>query len=142
MADAPTTVTMTNGYRNIVLRCSLRSDGSGLSGYKVYDATSGGTFGVSKAGQTFYPGIHSKIMGLDYDVQDLKLRIQWEATSNQDAIILGNAPEDYDWRRFGGIPCPPGLVGATGSLLITTFNQAPDSTFNLVLYLSKNVPQS
>ena len=142
MADTPTTVTMTNGFRNVILRCSLVSDGSGLTNYKVYDATSGGTFGVSSRGQTFYPGIHSKILALDYDVQDLKLRIQWEATSNQDVIVLGNAPEDYDWRKFGGIPCPPGLTGATGSLLISTFNQAPNSTFNLVLYIAKNVPAS
>lgn len=142
MVDVPTNVTMTNGFRNIVLRVSLVSDGSGLTNYKVYDATSTGTFGVMKQGQTFYPGIHSKILGLDYDVQDLKLRIQWEATTNQDVIVLGNAPEDYDWRRFGGLPCPPGLTGATGSLLITTFNQAPQSTFNLVIYLAKCVPQS
>ena len=142
MADTPTTVVMTNGYRNVVLRCSLVSDGSGLTNYKVFDASSAGAFGVSKAGQTFYPGIHTKILGLDYDVQDLKLRIQWEATANQDVIVLGNAPEDYDWRKFGGIPCPPGLAGATGSLLITTINQAPQSTFNLVIYLAKNVPQS
>lgn len=142
MPDTPTTVVMTNGYRNAIIRCSLVSDGTGLTNYKVYDATSSGAFGVSKFGQMFYPGVHSKILGIDYDVQDLKLRLQWEANVNQDVVVLGNAPEDYDWRRFGGIPCPPGLAGATGSLLISTVNTAPQSTFNLVLYLAKNVPQT
>lgn len=142
MVDTPTTVTMTNGYRNVIIRSSLVSDGSGLTNYKVYDATSSGTFGVVKAGQTFYPGIHSKILGIDYDVQDMRLRIQWEASVNQDVAVFGQAPEDFDWRRFGGIPCPPGLAGATGSILLTTVNQAPQSTFALVLYIAKCVPQS
>lgn len=140
MVDTPVVAIEQNGYRNVVIRVSLQSDGSGLTAYKIYDATSGGVYGVSKAGQNFYPGVHTTIVGLDYDVQDMKLQILWEATANQSILALGSAPEDFRWERFGGIRVPSALVGATGSILLTTINQAPDSTMSLVLHLRKNVP--
>lgn len=132
-----------NGFRNIVLRCTFVSaDGTGITNQPIYNATSTGAFGVSKAGQTFYPGVHTTVIGLDYDAQDLKLRIQWEATANQDIFALGNAPEDFDFTKFGGIRVPSGLAGATGSILLSTVNAAPQSTFTAILHLRKNVPVS
>jgi hypothetical protein len=145
MADSANVVTTveTNGYRNVVIRSVLRSDGSGLSAYKVYDATSAGAYGVTApGGQVVYPGVHSKLVGLDYDVQDMKLELLWDATTPQNLLSLGSAPEDFDWTRFGGIRVPSGLVGATGSILVTTINPVPDSTFALILYIRKGVPQS
>lgn len=129
-----------NGYRNAIVRATLVSDGSGITNQKIFDASSAGVYGVNRAGQVFYPGLHTTVVGLDYDAQDLKLRIQWEATANQDILALGNAPEDFNWRKFGGIRVPAGLVGATGSILISTVAQQVSSTFSIVLYLRKNVP--
>lgn len=143
MADVPVVSVEQNGYRNVVIRATLVSDGSGVNNYKIYDATSSGTYGVNRAGQVFYPGVHTTVIGLDYDVQDMKLRIQWEGVpSNQDILPLGSAPEDFRWYQFGGIRVPAALTGATGSILLTTVNQAPQSTFGLVLYLRKNVPET
>lgn len=142
MADVTTLNVIQNGYRNVVLRFTDLSDGTGLTNFKIYDATASGAFGVTApGGQKVFPGIHTTIVGLDYDVQDMKVRMLWEATSNVDALVLGNAPEDFNWTRFGGITVPPGLVGATGSLLITTVGQAANSTCSLIVYLRKNVPQ-
>lgn len=131
-----------NGYRNVILRCTLLSDGSGITNQKIYDATSTGPYGVNRAGQLFYPGIHTTVVALDYDAQDLKLLIQWEASVNANIFALSNAPEDFDFRNFGGIRVPGGLAGATGSILVSTVNQAPQSTFTFVLYLRKNAPIS
>lgn len=141
MADAPTVYVEQNGYRNVILRVDLLSDGSGVALQKIYDATSTGVFGVSKQGQTFYPGIHTTLIGLDYDLQDMKAQLFWEATANVPLRVLGQAPEDFDWTRFGGIRCPV-VAGATGSILLSTINQAPNSTLSLILYLRKNVPVS
>lgn len=123
------------------------SDGSGLANYVLVDPTSAATgavnLSVSQAGQTFYPGTHLTIVGLDYDVQDMKLRFQWGATANEDIFALGSAPEDFRWfDRIGGIRVPSGLAGATGKILISTVNAAPQATFAFILYLRKNVPQS
>lgn len=135
-----------NGYRNVVVRASLVSDGSGLTNFVLIDPTVAAAgavnLSVTQAGQTFYPGTHLTIVGLDYDVQDMKLQLRWGATINQDILALGSAPEDFDWRKFGGIRVPSGLSGATGQILITTINQAPESTFALILYMRKGVPQS
>lgn len=140
MAETCSVNVEANGYRNVILRCTLLSDGSGITNQKIYDATSTGNYGVSKFGQMFYPGVHTTVVGLDYDAQDLKLLIQWEATTNQNIMVLSNAPEDFRFERFGGIRVPAGLAGATGSILVSTVNQAPQSTFSFILYLRKNVP--
>jgi hypothetical protein len=145
MADTANLVlrVIQNNYRNVTLRCSLVSDGSGLANYKIFDATSAGSFGVkAPGGQTVYPGIHTKVLALDYDVQDMKMRLQWDATTPEDIMALGSAPEDFNWNRIGGIPVPSGLAGATGSILLTTVGQSANSTFAFILYLRKNVPQS
>jgi hypothetical protein len=146
MADSANVVVTTeqNGYRNVVIRATLLSDGSGLSAYKVYDATSAGAFGVTApGGQIVYPGVHTSLVGLDYDVQDMKVQLLWDASPTPQGLLnLGNAPEDFNWKRFGGIRVPSGLAGATGSILITTVNQAPNSTFSLILYVTKGVPAS
>ena len=145
MADTANIVVQTeiNNYRNIIVRASLVSDGSGLDNYKLYDASSAGSFGVTApGGQIVYPGANTKLMGLDYDVQDMKIRLQWDATTPQDIFALGSAPEDFRWDRFGGIRVPAGLAGATGSILVSTISAAANSTFALVMYLRKNVPQS
>lgn len=143
MAETAPVFIEANGYRNVILRIPFLSvDGSGITLQKVFDATPTGAFGVSKAGQNFFPGIHTSIVGMDYDAQDLKLQLLWEATANSTIVSLGNAPEDFFWGRFGGIRCPIGLAGATGSILLSTVNAAPQSTFTLILYLRKNVPVS
>lgn len=149
MPDLATVNIEANGYRNYILRATYVSpDGAGITNQVIYDATSGfaGTTGISsgvnKAGQIFYPGIHTTVVALDYDVQDVKVRLQWQANVNQDILALGNAPEDFNWERFGGIRVPAALAGATGSILLSTVNEAPQSTFTIVLYLRKNCPVS
>jgi len=144
MADTANLVlqTLYNGYKNAIITASLTSDGSGLAAYKIYDATATGSFGVSQAGQTFYPGLNSTLRMLDYDVQDMKIQLLWDATTPQQFLALGSAPQDFDWNYFGGYKVPAGLVGATGSILLTTVNQAPNSTMFVRLHIKKGVPQS
>ena len=143
MADALNVRVIHNGFRNAVVRASLVSDGSGLTGVKFIDATSVANptnLGVLYKGQTLYPGTNLHVVGLDYDVQDMKVQLNWDATSPELFLALGSAPEDFNWKRFGGHPVPPGLVGATGNILISTVNQAPQSTFFLIIYLTKGIP--
>lgn len=142
MADAVTNVVMFNGFKNVVIRFSDLSDGTGLTNYVLVDPTSSGTLGVKRGGQTFYPGVHLKIMRIDYDVQDMKVRMQWDAGTPQDVEIFGNAPEDFDYTALGGLIVPPGLAGATGKILLSTVSAVPNASCNLVLRLTKGVPQS
>ena len=144
MADTANIVVQTlyNGYKNAIITASLTSDGSGLAAYKIYDATATGAFGVNQAGQVFYPGVNSIVREMDYDVQDMKIQLLWDATTPQQFLALGSAPQDFDWSNFGGYRVPAGLAGATGSILITTVNQAPNSTMFVRLRITKGIPQS
>ena len=142
MASTNTLQVIENGFRNVVIRASQISDGTDGEAVKIYDATSGGSFGVNKGGQVFYPGIYTKVVGIDYDCQDCKIAIRWEATADQDILVFGAAPEDFDYRKFGGIPVPSGLVGATGSIKVVTLGPVVGATYSLIIRLRKNVPQS
>lgn len=144
MAETAPVYVENNGYRNVVLRIPFVSaDGSGITNQVIFDATASGAFGVNRAGQNFYPQRHVTIVGLDYDAQDLKIRLQWaNASAPADILALGNAPEDFFWRKFGGIRVPAALTNATGNILLSTISAKTGSTFTLILYLNKNVPAS
>lgn len=143
MASTTTLNVETNGYRNVVIRATMLSDGTNGETTTIYNATSSGAFGVTApGGQIVYPGIYTAVIGLDYDVQDMKIRLLWEATTDTDILPLGSAPEDFRWERFGGIRVPSGLTGATGSIKIKTVDPVVDATYSVILYLRKRVPQS
>lgn len=142
MAEAITVNVEQNNSRNVILRCTLVSNGDGVTDQKIYNATSGGTFGVAQGGQTFYPGIHTTIVGMDFDVDGMRFALKWEATANNLIFALGASPESFRWEQFGGIRVPSGLTGATGSILCSTIGAAANATLSFILYLRKNVPQS
>lgn len=139
MANVKTLNVEANGYRNVVIRATMVSDGT-VDTTTIYNATSSGAFGVNYMGQTLYPGLHSTIVGLHYDVQDMKIRLQWEATADTDILPLGSAPENFDWKDIGGLRVPSGLTGATGSIKILTVDPQVNSTYFVVIYLRKNIP--
>jgi hypothetical protein len=142
MAELATLQVIENGYRNVVIKGVLISDGSGVTLQKIYDAESTGIFGVNKAGQVFYPGVYTKIIGLDFDVQDQKFAMYWEATANVPIFAFGSSPEDFRWKGIGGIPAPIGEAGLTGSILLSTLSPMVDATLTFILSLRKDVPQS
>lgn len=142
MASTNTLNVEQNGFRNVVIRATQVSDGTDGESVTIYDATSGGAYGVSKGGQTFYPGIHSTIVGLGYDCQDMKIRLMWEATADADILALGGSPETFKYGWFGGIRVPSGLVGATGSIKVISTAPQVGATYSIVIHIRKNVPQS
>jgi hypothetical protein len=138
MADVASVQIIENGFRNVVLNVGLVSDGSGITNQKIFDATSSGVYGVNIGGQVFYPGIHTKVIGMDFDVQDMKFKLEWEASANQLIAAYGASPTDFNWRKMGGIPVPV-TAGATGSILLSTIDPMPDSTLSFILFLRKDV---
>lgn len=144
MADTPVLNIIRNGYKHLILGMTLVSDGSGLTDYKVYDAGAA-AYAVSQAGQAFTPGIYSRLVGLDYDVQGMAFTLSWDATTDRQFFASGASPESFDWRSFGGMAPKSNDVlftGANGSILVNTVAPAANATLQLVLYIRKNVPQS
>src|SRR5215469_5327839 len=128
MADNTSLVVEYNNVRNAIIRFSDISDATGLVNFMLFDATSSGPFGVNVAGQIFYPGTNVSIWALDYDVQDMKINVQWVATANQPIFVMGSAPEDFNWRKVGPIKCPKTLPGVTGQIVLSTIAAAANAT--------------
>lgn len=144
MADAVTTQILENGPRRVVMAFTNISDGTGESAVKKVDASSGGNLGVVVQGQTFYPTTHLKVVDIFYDIGSMKLEMLWEASANVPFAVFAGYGH---WRLldhrggFQGI-INPKTAGATGSILFTTIGANLNSTYTVILEMTKGVPQS
>lgn len=139
MADAVTITTIEDGPRNLVMRFTDVSDGTGESAVLKVNAAS--AHGVVVQGQTFYPGVHLKITEIEWSVYNMGLEILWDATTPVTAYTCWGSDHQI-FRRFGGLTNPK-TTGATGNILFTTIGPgAANSGYSVVLHMTKGVPQS
>lgn len=132
MADTVTSQTIINGPRNLIMKFTNESDGTGESAVKKVDAQSA-TF----ANQGVVPGVHLKIARVTFTVSGGELRMQWDASSATDIDILAyTGTQDYTF--FGGLT-NPNAAGATGSILFTTVGFVSGSSYTVVLEMLKCV---
>ncbi len=143
MASRNTLQVLENGYRNCVIRATQVSDGTDGEEVVIYNATSSGAFGVTApGGQIVYPGIYSSIAALQFDTQDMKFALRWEASVDQDILVMGASPEDMDFTKWGGIVVPAGLTGATGSIKVVSLEPQVGASYSIIINIRKRVPQS
>ena len=141
IADTVTSTLLENGNRHWSYRFTSFSDGTGETGVAKVDGSSSGPLGVVIAGQTFYPGVHIKVTEIRFQVTDMSLRIQWDATSAADLVTLSPGADTLDFTRVGGVFIPVGLTGATGKILFTTVGQQISSSYMVVMYGTKGIQQ-
>lgn len=133
MADAVTTRVLANGARNLVMRFTNFSDGTGESAVTKVDATDT-TYGYKGVA----PGVFLKIKACHFIVRSGVLRVLWDATTDEDALILnGEGNMVYD----PYIKCPA-ISGATGILRFTTTGFTANSSYDVTLHMVKGVPQT
>lgn len=134
MADVVTSQTIINGNRNLVMKFTNESDGTGETGVKKVDAAST-TFATVPQGNV--PGVHLKIARITFVVSGGELRLQWDASSATDIDILAyTGVQDYTF--FGGLTNPK-ATGATGSILFTTVGFAAGSSYTVTIEMLKCV---
>lgn len=142
MVDAVTTQILENGPRNWGYVFTSLSDGTGESGVVKVDGSSSGPLGVIIQGQTFYPGPHIKIREIEYDVKGMALEIIWDATSSQNAFVLGGFGK-IKLDRVGGLSAVGAtgtpLVGATGKIKFTTLGAMPNSGYTVYMRGTKGI---
>jgi hypothetical protein len=101
--------------------------------------------GVVIGGRTFYPGTHLKLRSISYNVGYVAasaVRLQWDATTPQDLMILQGWDErTYYGRMFGGIPVPS-VTGATGKILFTTEGFVAGSFYAVTMGFKKDIVQT
>ncbi len=143
MASRNTLQVLENGYRNCVIKATQVSDGTDGEAVTIYNATSSGAFGVTApGGQIVYPGIYSSIAALQFDTQDMKFALRWEASVDRDILVMGASPEDMDFKKWGGIVVPSGLAGATGSIKVVSLGPQVGASYSIIINIRKRVPQS
>lgn len=125
MADAVTSQKLVDGPRNVVYKFTNVSDGTGESAVLKVDVS-----GLSGAPERV------SIERIQYDIQGMAVRVQWDATSDVDAVVLGGIGY-FDFTGFGGLPNNAG-AGVTGDILFTTVGHASGDTYSILLELKKS----
>lgn len=124
MADAVASQTLVSGARNLVMKFTNVSDGTGESAVKKVDASDNGSTAP-------------KIMRIHYATAGMSVRILWDATTDVDAILI---PADQggcmDFTAFGGLINNAG-TGVTGDILFTTIGHTAGDIYSIVLEMAK-----
>lgn len=128
MADVVTTQKLLDDARNLVMKFTNFSDGTGENLVtKINVATLNPPV----------PGLHLKLWSYAYDIKLLNLRIQWEGTPNTDLLVLGGFANAIDCGGFGGVwnnaPQP------TGNVLFTTNGATLGASYSVILEFKKGV---
>ena len=127
MVDTVTSQILDSGPRNLIVKFTNESDGTGEVLVKKVDVT---TFTPS-------PSIHLKVRRIIYAISGMTVRLYWDATPPVDMAPLAGFG-NLDYSSFGGLTVPV-IAGATGSILLSTNGAEPGSFYDLTLEISKNV---
>ena len=145
MADTVDSQLVENGRRNWAYVFTSLSDGTGETNVVKVDGSAAGPLGIFNYGQNFYPLSHIKITEIEYDVKGMALEIIWDATTSQNALVLGGFGKLH-FKQFGGLAAVGAngvlIAGATGKIKFTTLGAMPNSGYTVFIRGTKGIPQS
>ena len=124
MADAVTSQTIIDGARNVVMKFTNLSDGTGESAVTKVDVSA-----LNGAPGTV------KINKIHYSVQGMVATLLWDATTDVRIIDLAGDGV-FDFTGFGGIPNTL-ASGYTGDILLTTTGHTSGDSYSIVLDMAK-----
>ena len=137
MADAVTSQTLADGDKIAVIKLTNISDGTGEASVKKVDVSA---LAANSAGAAC---AHATINQIWYDIGGMRVALEWNATSNVVAAVLGgsaaagNVSGYMDFRSFGGIKNTL-ASGYDGDIDLTTHGHTAHDHYTIVLELSKN----
>ena len=124
MADAVATQVIHAGEKNVVLKCTNISDGTGEAA-------------VTKAAAATY-GTSLKIKRIHYSTDGMAVRILWDADTDVVCwLIPANQSDTIDFTQIGGLPNNGG-TGVTGNIAFTTVGHTSGDTYSIILELAKS----
>jgi len=136
MADAVTSQTLSDGGTTAVVKLTNISDGTGESSVAKVDISA---LAASNTGLT--PS-RATIEQIWYDIGGMRVALEWNATSNVVAAVLGgsaaagNVSGHMDFRSFGGLKNNAGS-GIDGDIDLTTHGHTNHDHYTIVLQLRK-----
>lgn len=126
MPDAVASQTLVDGPRNVVMKFTNVSDGSGESAALKVDvsALSGAPTEV-------------RIDKIHYATSGMAIRILWDATTDVDAfLIAADQTGCLDFSCFGGLKNNAG-TGKTGDVVFTTIGHTNGDIYTVILEMTK-----
>jgi hypothetical protein len=131
MADAVTSQTLIDGGKQVVMKFTNVSDGTGESAVTKVDVSA---LSSSVDGDACTGVVIERIW---WQCIGMKVKILWDATTNAFCIELGeNQSGSHDYTVFGGLTNNAGS-GKTGDLAFTTVGHTGADTYTIVLYMRK-----
>lgn len=126
MADAVTSQTIIDGQRNLVMKFTNVSDGTGESAVTKVDVSA-----LSPAPtEVVIDKIHFTTAGMG-------VRLLWDATADVTAFeISADQTGTLDFTHFGGLTNNAG-AGKTGDLQLTTLGHTNGDSYTIVLEMRK-----
>ena len=137
MADAVTSQTLSDGDNIAVIKLTNLSDGNGEASVKKVDVSA---LAANSAGAT---PARATIEQVWYDIGGMRVALEWNATSNVVAAVLGgsaaagNVSGHMDFRSFGGIKNTE-ASGVDGDIDLTTHGHTAHDHYTIVLQLRKS----
>jgi hypothetical protein len=124
MADAVSSQKIIDGDRNVVMKFTNTSDGTGEAAVLKVDvsALNGAPSRV-------------KIEKIRYSVAGMVVRLLWDATTDVTIVDL-QGDGCLDCTGFGGLPNNAG-TGITGDIMLTTVGHTSGDSYTLILEMSK-----
>lgn len=126
MADAVTSQTLIDGGRNVVMKFTNVSDGTGESA-------------VTKVDVSALIGSPSevKITKIVAATSGMAVNILWDADTDVTAFVVPDgANEEYEFCEFGGLINNAG-AGVTGDIKFTTIGHTANDTYSIILHMTK-----
>lgn len=120
MADAVTSQTILDGPRNLVMKFTNLSDGTGEAAVKKVDVAAGTSLSVKR--------IH-------YNVTGMVVTLLWDADTDVRMVDLAG-DGCFDFSAFGGLPNNGG-TGVTGDINLTTTGHTSGDSYTIVLEMTK-----
>ena len=131
MADAVTSQTIFDGEREVVMKFTNISDGTGETAVLKVDVSTLTSSAAGKAcdGVTL-DRIHASINGMS-------VALLWDATTDVPAVILAPGMYTFDHGKKIQIPNNAG-TGKTGDIMFTTIGASSGDTYSIVLEMVKS----
>ena len=124
MADAVTSQTLVDGKRNVVMKFTNLSDGTGESAVKKVDVSA-----LNDA-----PSL-VKVEKIHYCVNGMVATLLWDADTDVRMVDL-QGDGCFDFTRFGGLINNAG-TGVTGDIMLTTTGHTSGDSYSIVLEMAK-----
>ena len=131
MADAVTSQTIQDGPRNVIMKFTNVSDGTGESAVAKVDvsALAPNAEGVSCS--------EVRVMRISHAIVGMSVQLFFNATSNVLLMELAESSNGHmDFKDFGGIPNNAGS-GKNGDILFTTKGHSSGDTYSIILEMVK-----